>query len=536
MEMFRGGERLLPERLRSAIINRLKIVSDLDITKRTVPQNGKFHRIYQGRRINFNISTFPIASGEQIIIKVFDLHQIKRTLEQTFADLTICKTIQQLSDRKGLLLVVGDNISGVNITLHTLLREFNHPNRNIYSVEDPIEFPKPPSFVQIEVTPKQNMADVLRNLQNQNPDVIWTSKIQSPEIAQILVSFAQRSSVISSLSPAYGTSALEQMLAMGISPAQLSTSISGIIFQRLLRRICRYCGIVDRPTVKDLNKAGFNVDAAENTFYCANVVETSTKRSVPHLVCSHCQGKGYQGYIPVFEVLVISENIRNAIAKGEAMEQVRQIAIAEGMKTIVEYSHDLVKKGYVSLVEVSDLISSNILLEKEKDAKLQRDASNKTTLITELNPIQELRIEKIEEVGWGIIETLDLLDKTNQQVKSTNRTQTSSLTSSPISPPSNYPGEVLGEVWGEFQQLTQIENQAIKEKLLQVLLKLEITCIETIGEPFDSKIHEPIVTSTSKLSNNIVVNEFKPGYRRGNKVLRLAQVEVSIGDWSQIKV
>jgi|GEM_PF-1609655 len=497
----------LPASLANPLTNRLKLIAELDITKRQIPQTGKLIRLFQGRRVNFQVRTFPVDSGENVVVKILDNARPRRSLLRMKNYPTSQLNLERLCDRtSGLVLIVGEANSDISTTLYTLLEQYSKLGRKVFSIENPIELPLSHLAIsQVEVNSERGVAYTLKSIQQQEPEVIMVSEIPSPEIARMLFALAPRNAILTSLQDNHSINALSQLLSMDISPVALSKNLNAVIYQQVLRRICSQCRIASYPSPKELESCGLLPSKVVGNFYKARVVDRKVT-SGQQQICPHCHGVGYKGSIAIFETMTITETLRTAISKRVPSSTVRQMAIEGGMKTLLEYSHELVKLGYTTIEEVVRLIASNSLLEEEKKIKLTvasppLSVPANPPLVTPPPVVSPPVAPPNKETLMGIIAALDLFDFADRQ----------------------------------FQAQTQREEailegyEHLRKHLSQVLQKAGVTCMETIGQPFDPKRHEVVMTNPSLLHPaNTVIAEIKRGYMSGDRVLRHAQVEVAV--------
>lgn len=489
----------LPIKIITFVTNRLKIIANLDITKCKVSQFGKFYRLFEGRKINFHITTIPIANGEKVVIKVLDTLKIRQNMDQLIIDPVSRLVAENLcSERSGLVVVTGESGMGISTTLYSLLNQANRLGRSVYTVEDPIEFSlSGTKITQVEVLPSRDMVTALQSVQGQNPEMLMVSEIKSPQIGRMLIESASKFSILSSLSANHSVTALNQLLEM-VASKELSTTLNGIIFQRLLRRVCDNCRIPHILTNKEINEFGLSKSDKEYTFYRANTLSQKEVAEGKSGDCPKCGGKGYKGRIAAFEIMPITEDMRKPIIQGISADRIRQIAITEGMKTLLEYSLDLAKQGYTTLDEIAQLIASNSLLNEEREIKL----GNFPPIQVNIASVKNFPVElDVEQIFLSIVETLDLLDFISQSFK-------------PQSP---------------LEQALYSNYRQMREQLFQVLQKSGISCIETIGKQFNPNFHELVgQKSTIMYPINSIASQIRFGYVLGDRVLRRAQVEVAV--------
>jgi len=502
----------LPPKIAGALINRCKIIADLDIAKHKIPQFGKFQRLFKNRKINFHINTLPIATGEKVAIKIFDNVTVRKFIDSVIVDASIRLIAENLcNQRSGLIIVTGPNDASISTILYSLLDRINHLGKAAYTVEEQIGYPLPDTGItQVEVRKNTNMADTLRSLRQHKPEFVMVNAISSPEVCEAILEIAANCTVLTSLPANHSVTALSKLMALA-NPAAISTVLNGLIFQYALPQLCSFCYIRDRATKEELVACKLDPNT-EPICYRAEIFDPRIP-SAPY--CGECKGTGYyQHHINAFEIMSITDDLRIEIAKGTAPIQIRQMAIDAGMQTLLAYSHDLLKQGYTSLADIARMMTDTALPE-EKEFNTSRPTSTSSENSDSISSGSSENLDSIclvanlgirnfdpEEIFLSIVDTIDLLDFSNR--------------------------ELIAKAGMDIEIFASY--QYMREQLLRLLQKSGITCIETVGKTFDPNLHE-LVKKKNTVNNhptNTILNQFKRGYMLGDHVLRRAEVEVAV--------
>lgn len=326
------------------IAARMKVMANLDISEKRLPQDGRFKlQCLNAKTVDFRISTCPTIAGEKIVVRILDQNSIKREIEHLgFSPAQQEIFLGSINQSQGMILVTGPTGSGKTVTLYSALHFLNTQERNISTVEDPVEiYVNGINQVHVQSKIELNFPDILRTLLRQDPDVIMVGEIRDKETADIAFQAAQTGHLV--LSTLHTNSAVETLVrlnSMGISSVHLSTSINLIIAQRLARSLCSYCKTVRKDlSVAHLNKLGFKSHSREQiTLYQAN-----------H--CSYCNN-GYRGRVALFEVMPISSTLSRLIIQADTPQQILQQAQREGMKTLYEDGLEKIKAGITTIEEI----------------------------------------------------------------------------------------------------------------------------------------------------------------------------------------
>ncbi|MCA2691553.1 MULTISPECIES: GspE/PulE family protein [unclassified Microcystis] len=365
----------LPKRITPAVTARFKIMADLDIAERRLPQDGKIRRMYQGRKVDFRVNTLPSRYGEKVCLRILDNSSTQLGLDKLITDQKTLQIVRDLASHPfGLLLVTGPTGSGKSTTLYSVLAERNHPGVNISTAEDPIEYSLP-GITQVQVIREKGMdfASILRAFMRQDPDVILVGETRDKETAKTAIEAALTGHlVLTTLHTNDAAGAIARLDEMGVETFMISGSLLGILAQRLVRRVCTECRVAYHPTQEELARFGLSAaNEQEVTFYKANtltIAEIQQARRQGNL-CVKCNGSGYKGRIGVYEVMQNSERLQQLINQGATTDRIKEAAVDEGMMTLLAYSLNLVREGYTTLEEVERVTFSDSGLEAELKAK-----------------------------------------------------------------------------------------------------------------------------------------------------------------------
>ncbi|AFY70073.1 type II secretion system protein E [Thalassoporum mexicanum PCC 7367] len=374
---FLNDDRRLPKSITAAVIARFKIISNLNIAERRVPQDGKLKRVFQKRRVDFRVSTCPSQHGEKVVLRILDNSNTQLGLDKLITDPESLEIMQGMAQRPfGLILVTGPTGSGKTTTLYSALAEVNEPGINISTAEDPVEY-NLPGLTQCQVIRAKGMdfALILRAFLRQDPDVILVGETRDQETAKTAIEAALTGHlVLTTLHTNDAPSAIARLEEMGVERFMASTALIGVLAQRLLRRVCDVCRIPYQPTIEDIERFGLPRTDLESTFYKANRLspqEVIARQESNLSVCKKCGGSGYKGRVGCYEIMRMSENMQVAINKGATTEMIKEIAVQEGMKTLMAYSFELVRTGATTLEEVLRVVYTDKGREAEERAKRQ---------------------------------------------------------------------------------------------------------------------------------------------------------------------
>lgn len=335
-EIMKHDIQLLP-----AIVTRIKITGEMNIAEKRKPQDGRTTMVVDGNEYDLRVSILPTVYGEKTVIRIADKQGLLKTKEQLglySSDLE--KFNQILRNPHGMILITGPTGSGKSTTLYTAIRELNKENLNIITVEDPVEATIE-GINQVQVNPKAGLdfAVALRSILRQDPDIIMIGEIRDRETAEIAVRAAVTGHlVVSTLHTNDAPSTITRLMDMNIEPFLISTSLVGIISQRLVRKICPRCKEKYIPLQSELEI--LDIPEAENiTLFRGKG-------------CNACHNSGYQGRIGVYEIISISHHIRQLINQRADADKIREQAVKEGMNTLKAGCSRLVLEGITTIEEL----------------------------------------------------------------------------------------------------------------------------------------------------------------------------------------
>ncbi|MDD2353087.1 MAG: GspE/PulE family protein [Atribacterota bacterium] len=339
-----------PRNLHMAIISRVKIMSNMNIAERRLPQDGRIKVQVHGREVNFRVSTIPAVNGESAVLRILDPAQIMLDLKSIGFSKHNLKKYQELIEKpNGILLVTGPTGSGKSTTLYATLNILNSVEKKIMTIEDPVEY-RLDGVNQLQARPKIGLtfAAGLRSFLRQDPDIMLVGEIRDKETADIAIQSALTGHlVLSTLHTNDAPSSIVRLIDMGIEPFLISSSVIGVIAQRLVRKICDYCK-KEIPVTDEIKKVmeGLNINPDKMKVFHGEG-------------CQHCKGTGYKGRTAIFELMVINENIREMIYRNASLNEIRQTAIEKnGMVTLREDGFRNIIKGITTVEEVVRTTSS----------------------------------------------------------------------------------------------------------------------------------------------------------------------------------
>ena len=333
-----------PRRFSAAVISRIKIMASLDIAERRLPQDGRIKLRIQGKEVDLRVSTVPTMHGESVVMRILD----KSGTTLDFATLgfdadVLRRFLEVLMRPHGIVLVTGPTGSGKTTTLYTALDRLNNPDLKILTVEDPVEY-QMEGINQIQVKPQIGLtfANALRSIVRQDPDVIMIGEIRDLETAQIAVQAALTGHmVLSTLHTNDAASTINRMLDMGMDDYLLTSTINGILAQRLVRTLCTHC-----------RQAHTALPEVVEEMQLRRYTQADPVLLYRPVGCDECGGTGYMGRISIVELLVMSDTIRSMIMRHVTAGEIRQQAIAEGMQTMYENGLSKTVVGVTTIEEV----------------------------------------------------------------------------------------------------------------------------------------------------------------------------------------
>lgn len=333
-----------PHHLQAAIVSRIKIMAGLNIAERRLPQDGRIKITVRGKDIDMRISTIPVMFGESVVMRILDREEIRLDFEELgFSDPALPRFRETLNRPNGILLVTGPTGSGKTTTLYACLTELNKPNVKILTVEDPIEY-QIEGINQVQVKPQIGLTFVhaLRSFLRQDPDILMIGEIRDLETAEIAVQASLTGHlVLSTLHTNDAASSISRLLDMQVEDYLLASTVSGVLAQRLVRKLCPHCkephadnsGILERLGVKQIEG-----------------------QQLPPLFkavgCSRCRGGGFLGRTTIVEFLPVTDRIRGLVLQHANAQELRRAAIEDGMSSMYDDGLRKIVDGITTIEEV----------------------------------------------------------------------------------------------------------------------------------------------------------------------------------------
>jgi general secretion pathway protein E len=330
-----------PRRLQAAVTSRIKIMAEMNIAERRLPQDGRIRVTLHGRRVDIRVSTIPTVHGESIVMRLLDRSSVFLPMERLgFTPQMLARFEKLIMRPHGILLVTGPTGSGKTTTLYAALDKINSPDRKIITVEDPVEY-QLKGVNQIPVKSKIGLtfASGLRHIVRQDPDVILVGEIRDLETAEISIQASLTGHLVfSTLHTNDAPSAVTRLQDMGVEPYLLSSVLEGVLAQRLVRRICQVCRMPDTPSPADIEALGIEADPHTKLFRGRG--------------CDDCRGTGYRGRTGIYELFAITEDVRSMIIRRASSREIRRLAIEEGMVTLRQDGWARAVDGVTTIEEV----------------------------------------------------------------------------------------------------------------------------------------------------------------------------------------
>jgi len=330
-----------PAKMHPAVVSRLKIMANLDISERRLPQDGKIAAIMGGRGVDLRVSVLPTSHGEKVVIRILDSRSIMIGLENSGMEADAIKAFkEQIALPHGILLVTGPTGSGKSTTLYSALGQMDGQTLNISTVEDPVEYNlEKCNQVQTSERVGLTFAVALRSLLRQDPDIIMVGEIRDNETARVAVQAALTGHlVLSTLHTNDAPSSVSRLVNIGIEPYLIAASLNGILAQRLVRRICDHC--------KEPYKA------PENMRKYVQRTGINPKQLVHGAGCDQCRGSGYAGRAGIFEILIVDDEFRDIINKDSSVNSMRAAFLKSGRDTLFDDGVKKVQRGVTTIEEV----------------------------------------------------------------------------------------------------------------------------------------------------------------------------------------
>jgi len=332
-----------PQHIAVAVGSRIKVMADLDIAERRLPQDGRIPLVVQGQQVDLRVSVLPTMFGESVVLRVLDRSQVQLDLDRLGMRSQERATFRQLiSKPNGIVIVTGPTGSGKTTTLYSALSELNTIDRKLITTEDPVEYDID-GIIQCQMHSEIGLtfASSLRSILRQDPDIVLVGEIRDLETAQISIQASLTGHLVfSTLHTNDAPSSVARLLDLGLEPFLITATMEGIVGQRLVRKICSNCKAQFQPTEEMLMELELSPeDTAGRKFYYGKG-------------CDYCNNTGYSGRMGIFETMVFDENIRDAIMERASSNVLRDLAVKNGMSTMREAGITAIYDGQTTIEEV----------------------------------------------------------------------------------------------------------------------------------------------------------------------------------------
>ncbi len=339
-----------PKNIQPGIISRLKIMADINIAERRIPQDGRVTALVAGRQVDLRVATLPTVHGEKVVMRILDKsNALLQLTDLGFLPENMRRYEQSYRRPYGTILVTGPTGSGKSTTLYATLNIVNDESKNVITVEDPVEY-RVPNINQVQVNVKAGLtfAAALRSILRSDPDIVLVGEIRDRETANIAVQAALTGHlVLSTLHTNDAASTPMRLIEMGVEPFLVGSALDCIVAQRLARRLCDKCKERFVPTIAELSTVGWDIEAEGGEI-------PTIYRPVG---CTKCSRTGYYGRFAVHEVLPVTEEIERLIVERGNSEDLKKLAIAEGMLTLRQSGLRTVRSGTTSIEEILRVIA-----------------------------------------------------------------------------------------------------------------------------------------------------------------------------------
>jgi type IV pilus assembly protein PilB len=331
----------VPKKAQAPLISRIKVMADLDIAEKRAAQDGRISLRTGAGEFDFRVSTNPGVHGEKVVMRILDKKGVQVRLDQLGIPKAMMDDFDALINRSfGIITVTGPTGSGKSTTLYSALNVLNSPDKNILTIEDPVEYQLPGlTQTQVNVRAGVTFASALRTFLRQDPDIILVGEIRDPETALIATEAALTGHLVfSTLHTNDAPTAVARMIEMGIEPFLVSSAVIGVLAQRLVRVICTECKEAYTPPLEAFRRLNLAMDLESVTFYRGQG-------------CDRCRHSGYKGRIGVFELMLVSDHLRGLILRKAPTHELRQAALEGGMMTLRQDAMQKILEGVTTMEE-----------------------------------------------------------------------------------------------------------------------------------------------------------------------------------------
>ncbi len=331
----------VPKKAQAPLISRIKVMADLDIAEKRAPQDGRISLRVAGGEYDFRVSTNPGVNGEKVVMRILDKRGVQVGLNQLGIPAVMMDDIEGLIRQSfGIITVTGPTGSGKSTTLYSVLNTLNSPEKNVLTIEDPVEY-QLPGLTQTQVNERAGVTfpKALRTFLRQDPDIILVGEIRDPETALIATEAALTGHLVfSTLHTNDAPTAIARLIEMGVEPFLIASSVIGVLAQRLVRVICTECKEAYTPPVEAFRRLNLAMDLESVTFYRGKG-------------CDRCRHTGYRGRIGIFELMLVTDHIRELILRKAPTHEIRQAGLEAGMMTLRQDAMQKILEGVTTMEE-----------------------------------------------------------------------------------------------------------------------------------------------------------------------------------------
>ncbi|MBI2344834.1 type II secretion system ATPase GspE [Candidatus Dependentiae bacterium] len=339
-----------PKKIQSALVSRLKIMANLNIAEKRKPQDGRIEIKVAGKEIDIRVSILPVVHGERVVMRLLDKSKTFVKLESMgFSKRDFQALEHSISQPNGIVLISGPTGSGKTTTLYAILARVNSPEVNLITVEDPVEY-QISGINQVQVNEKIGLtfAAALRSILRQDPDIVMIGEMRDPETVQIAIQASLTGHLVfSTIHTNNAPATVTRLIDMGIEPYLIASSVTAILAQRLVRKLCDSCKKIYTPPQESLKTIGLSPENAKKiTFYQA-------------IGCSKCMNSGYTGRLPIFEIMLMTPAIAQLVVQQADALKIKQQALKDGMTLLVQDGIEKIKEGKTTIEEVLAVAASD---------------------------------------------------------------------------------------------------------------------------------------------------------------------------------
>jgi type IV pilus assembly protein PilB len=515
---------------------------------RSTPQTGTLDKASKFGRVQLEITTLPTQFGDSVTVKIAYSQQPPLDLDRLLTTREILDPIQQLiHSERGLILIVGESGSGKSTTVYASLAELNRADRLIYAIDRQLKYTVPGIDRIILATDADDdtVAHTIQTCLRQQPDVLAIGSIDSLSIAQAALQAVARGCLVLATIPATtaGT-AIAQLIALGVSPAQLYSATIGIIAHKSLKQVCSECRLSEEPNSLELAQIGSTIlSLNERTYYRANSLSLSAidRAKQAGNLCANCQGWGYRGTIGIHEVLTIVDRLKSTIINGDA-EAIDLAAQETGMRSFLDLAIKLFREGKTTFSELKRCVSPRTLLQNQlanadtypdaDDFDLDNAESLEAALYWKRQALKaksdyEQVLTELENYQQESAEFDRRIKQIRSQVEQSTRAEIALHLLSVVDAIELARTSIKPQT--DREAAIQKGYSMLETKMLSSIREIGLRVTETQGRKFDSHLHEVVQeVGTDDHPAGMVISEFKRGYTLGDRVLRLAQVKVAV--------